>query len=356
MRERLDQPTDNQQGKAAEQEAFKRKGRACERFIVALPVEASAAQRLEIACAFADALTQKKAGYVLAIHDKAGNDINNPHFHLVAFDEHEKTGGRGRPRSVLGMARKHAIETWAQKWAEIHNRKMRGWGFGPECEISHLSFEKRGIERIAEIHEGPASRAMAVRAKTPGSNPQWKHIDEGSTRADANVIIREINQLTKENENDTGNRLGSTDRGHQKQGNGSSTPFRKDSQRGGANHLGNDGPIQNPCQAQPRASGDQPPPWLAGSRNRASVDPSCASPKPREKGPFSALPVQPVWLPIRRRRVRRVFLELIFLRDTLRARLATLGGRHHALPGNKIDEVVRKRATQDRSSTNVRQR
>jgi len=67
--------TDQEQATAAEQEAIQRKGRVCERFIVALPVEASEAQRLELGCAFADALTQGKAGYVLAIHDKAGNDL-----------------------------------------------------------------------------------------------------------------------------------------------------------------------------------------------------------------------------------------------------------------------------------------
>lgn len=96
---------DAEAARAAEQAAEKRGGRVAERFILALPVEATAEQRVALARAYAEELTQGVAGYVLAIHDARGNDARNPHCHLVAFDAFERTGGRGRPRSVLGMAR-----------------------------------------------------------------------------------------------------------------------------------------------------------------------------------------------------------------------------------------------------------
>lgn len=50
------------------------------------------------------------------------------------------------------------------------------------------------------------------------------------------------------------------------------------------------------------------------------------------------------WRRRRRGSIRRVYLELIFLRDTLRARLATLGGRRLTLPSSKIADVERSNA------------
>jgi hypothetical protein len=179
-------------GRQAEAVAQKRKGRVCERFIVALPVEATAAQREALTRAFGEAITGGKAGFVAAIHDKASNDIANPHFHLVAFDAHEKTGGRGRPRSLIGMARKGAVERAAKEWADLHNRMMREWGYGEASMISHRSNADRGIDRVPMIHEGPGGRAMARLGKTPTTKAEWRAVDDGRTRAQANRVIRQI--------------------------------------------------------------------------------------------------------------------------------------------------------------------
>lgn len=123
LRERL-AGADNTVAEEAEASAAKRGGRVVERFIIALPCEASADQRVALVRAYAEALTNGVAGYIAAIHDQAGNDIANPHFHLVAFDKHIKRGGRGRPRSVLGFARKNAVEGAAALWADTHNALM----------------------------------------------------------------------------------------------------------------------------------------------------------------------------------------------------------------------------------------
>ena len=135
---------------------------------------------------YAEQMSMGIAGYVAAIHDQHGNDTMNPHAHFVLFDVQQKTGGRGRPKSTLGFARKNAIENAAQAWSELHNRMMRGWGFGAESEISHLSFVDRGIDRIPTIHEGASSRATTEAKKA--SKEKWKHIDQGHTRAEANAV------------------------------------------------------------------------------------------------------------------------------------------------------------------------
>ena len=199
VQERLSGGTWSETANLVEEEAQKRKGRVCERLVVALPVEATPEQREALTRAYAEQMSKGVAGYVAAIHDQHGNDTKNPHAHFVFFDVQQKTGGRGRPKSTLGLAQKNAIENAARAWAELHNRMMRSWGFETESEISHLSYADRGIDRVPTIHEGASSRAKSEAKKT--SKEKWKHIDQGHTRAEANVVIREINQLKEEKEN-----------------------------------------------------------------------------------------------------------------------------------------------------------
>lgn len=195
VRERVCSSANTEVTKAAEDAAQRKKGRVCERFRVALPIEAEPAQREALVRAFGEALTEGLAGYIAAVHDKRGNDILNPHFHMVAFDHYQKSGGRGRPRSTLGMARKGAIERTAKLWADTHNELMKSWGFGPDSMIDHRSYKERGIDRIPQIHEGPGARAMAAKGLRSEPKQEWQNVDGGHTRAEANEIIREINAI-----------------------------------------------------------------------------------------------------------------------------------------------------------------
>lgn len=326
IQERLAGGTRCKTAALAEQEAKKRKGRVCERFVIALPVEASATQREALTRAFAERLTQGVAGYVAAIHDQHGNDIRNPHAHFVFFDVQQKTGGRGRPKSTLGLARKNAIENAAQAWAKLHNEMMCAWGFGPDSEISHLSYADQGIDRIPTIHEGASARAAPMVKKT--SKEKWKRIDQGHTRAEANAIIREINQLKEEQENAGTLRLGTGNGNNKAQCSGSVAeqrergcwhveaaprnrpPFKRDRQTDQGNRPsgGDTGPASRPLQSQPGSRPGRQPPFLAAARL------GLARHLRRGRG------------------VRRIYRELIMLRDTLRARLLPSEGQRRLHP------------------------
>ncbi len=115
--------------------------------------------------------------------------------HLVLFDTYERSGGKGRPRSVIGMARRNAVEGAARDWAQLHNRMMLEWGFDQESMIDHRSFASRGIERLPTIHEGPGARAMVARGQRHRTNSEWRSIDGGHSRSEANQIIKDINQV-----------------------------------------------------------------------------------------------------------------------------------------------------------------
>lgn len=309
--------------RAAEKAAEKRGGRVAERFILALPVEATAEQRVALARAYAEELTQGVAGYVLAIHDARGNDARNPHCHLVAFDAFQKTGGRGRPRSVMGMAREGAVERAAALWARIHNERMEGWGYGGGSRITNLSLAARGIDQVPTIHEGAAARKMAARGAAMPAKDPWKRIDAGHTRAMANRIIREINQLKgRDDDDDRGDGLGGGDEGRAPERGEGGDALGANGRRGGGDASCAAPPFLGPRRADKDAGADRRPPFVAdrgeqddAQRSRPALPPASGS------APAPVAVAGPLRGAGGSRRVRRVFAELMMLRDTLRARV-----------------------------------
>ncbi|MBT2130636.1 MobA/MobL family protein [Aliiroseovarius lamellibrachiae] len=312
MRERLVGGDNSTASKAAEDEAQRRKGRVCERFVIALPVEVTEEQRENLARAYAEKLSGGIAGYVVGIHDQHGNDRKNPHAHFVFFDVQQKTEGRGRPKSTLGLARKYAIERSAKLWADLHNEMMRSWGYGPDTEISHLSYADRGLDQVATIHEGAGARATPK--KKMNAKLEWRRIDDGHTRAEANQIIREINKL-KGHENERADQLGGNHEGDRTQRQCGLSKQRERSRR--------DGQV---------VGSDRPPFVQVGGNKVGTSKPEHASTAmraseqrgvPRRPGQHPPFLVDARLGLIRflRRRgsVRRVFRELVMLRDALTA-------------------------------------
>ncbi|UWQ37343.1 MobA/MobL family protein [Leisingera aquaemixtae] len=337
LRQRVD-ATDRHTAKTAEDSAQKRKGRVAERFIIALPVEASPGQREALASAFAEKLTDGKAGYILAIHDKAGNDKDNPHMHLVAFDAFEKTGGRGRPRSVIGMARKGAVERTAAMWAGIHNEMMHAWGHSERSMISHQSNEARGIERIPTIHEGPAARKMAGEGKKPKSKPEWRRIDGGHSRHETNRLIHEINNLKDQRTNARGtHRLGGHDKSGQQSGQASRPKQRANPgwSSGSAPHPKE--PSRSPLRPQKDPNRAARPP--VGQKQREAQ--SQRNAPPWNHSHSKKMANRPYCVHRRRkRRVTRLWYNLILLRKTLQARLSS---SIHSTPystRNRLDDPL----------------
>ena len=329
LRERVAGP-DNAVADEAEASAAKRGGRVAERFIIALPCEATADQRVALVRAYAEALTNGEAGFIAAIHDQAGNDIANPHFHMVAFDKHIKGGGRGRPRSVLGFARKDAVEGAAALWADTHNTLMASWGYGPQASVSPLSFEARGIERLATIHEGATARQMEANGKAPTSKPEWHHIDAGQSRSAANALIREINALAQGESNESADGLGTSLHRHPEMGKGGGRPD-------GTTPWGSCGTDSTRAPSFLFGGGDgarvEEPPFLTAPR---VADNASASTTERPKSPQPHLSRLP-W--VRFRRVRRVFADLMLFRDSLLAAIRATNAIGEA-EANQADPVA----------------
>ena len=50
------------------------------------------------------------------------------------------------------------LETWRQHWCDLCNAKFAEKGL--DVRIDHRSYERQGVEQIAQVHEGPTVRAM----------------------------------------------------------------------------------------------------------------------------------------------------------------------------------------------------
>lgn len=294
----------------AEHDAQKRKGRVCERFVIALPVEATNEERVALVREFAERLSHGVAGYVAAVHDCHGNDIKNPHAHFVFFDVQKKGGGRGRPKSTLGLARKYAIEKSAKLWADLHNEMMRDWGYGQDVLISHLSYSDRGIDQLPTIHEGAGSRAVSK--TTRAAKSEWVHVDAGHSRAEANNIIRQINEL-KEARSEGTDRLGTDYEDHAAERKRSFAKQRECC--GGNGEVDREdrppfGEIRNSSEGY---FGAPEAPWRA-------IAGRCGSAKwaAYQKPPFARFGARSVfcWV-LNGGRIRRIYRDLVMLRDAL---------------------------------------
>lgn len=314
LSERLPTTSLSKLAKQVELDADKRNGRVCERFIVALPVECSADQRVALVRAFCDHMTKGKTGYIAAVHDLYGNDVTNPHFHAALFDKFIQSGGRGRPRSVLGMARKNAVENAARDWAKIHNRLLLEWGYSSSSMIDHRSYFKQGVERIPTIHVGSGAKHLNRKGKLLKTKPEWRHVDAGHFRTEANKVINEINNLNGQlNDKQRNNRLASGDEIHRSSSDNIGATHREDapwavrglgtSAKTGARSQQNQSGY---CQNQRR-----PDDKCNGHFKRAECDGTRSAP------PFLKNEDGTGFIRCRKPH-RRIFVELMMLRDRLR--------------------------------------
>ena len=178
-------------------------GRIAECLIVALPIEVTPQQRVDLVKALAEQVTKGQAPYLAALHDKE-RDARNPHAHILLFDETApaRPGARGRRPKIIGLSRKNALEDVRAVWSALHNRMVSDWGYDETSAIDHRSLRDQGKPRIPQLHEGAAIRAMTRQGKRPtsrsatdsqGRSVDWPKIDGGNLRPETNCLVREVN-------------------------------------------------------------------------------------------------------------------------------------------------------------------
>jgi hypothetical protein len=185
----------------------RKNARVIDKVMLALPKELSQTERIGLVREFAENVTQGRAPWLAAFHDK-GKDARNPHCHLVIRDRDPKTGKR-----VIGTSEKGSTEQLRESWEKFANQALERAGVSER--IDRRTLADQGVEREPTIHEGPRSQAMDKRgakpksrqrrvrnapgAKRPERSVDYRLIDKGKSRPELN---RERRDAAQENERD----------------------------------------------------------------------------------------------------------------------------------------------------------
>jgi len=151
---------------------------------IALPTELNRGQQIELLKGYIkDNFTSKGMVADLAIHDKADG---NPHAHVMLtvrpFEKDGTWGAKAKKEYILDQNgqkikqgkefkskkiettdwnKKENIEKWREQWANHTNRALEKANV--KERIDHRSYQERGIDKVATIHEGHKVRAMESR-------------------------------------------------------------------------------------------------------------------------------------------------------------------------------------------------
>lgn len=200
----------------AEETADRKNARVCDKVMIALPRELDQEQRTALVRDFAERVTQGKAPWLAAVHDK-GKDRQNPHCHLVFRDRDTNTGKRclhmsaGKSeRALLAEKGIDAMTTDRMRviWEHVANEHLENAGYS--VRIDHRTLEAQGIERKPTLHEGVQSRQMTRRGERPTSKVvnfpnaptarsgartvDYRAIDGGRTRQEYNAAIIHLSE------------------------------------------------------------------------------------------------------------------------------------------------------------------
>lgn len=178
--------------KAGQAAAFMREGedrdrknaRVADKMMLALPRELDADQRAQLVRAFAEDVTQGRAPWLAAFHDK-GKDAQNPHAHLIVRDRDENTG-----RRVAGLSENGSTERLRSLWEGHANSALEKAGRGER--IDRRTLEAQGIERSPTIHEGPKAQQMDKRGVQPESQIRIRRNAPGARSAERQVNYQAI--------------------------------------------------------------------------------------------------------------------------------------------------------------------
>lgn len=197
--------------------ADRKNARVIDKLMLALPIELTPEQREQLIRDYCEHVTQGRAGWVAAIHDK-GKDAHNPHAHIVLRDRDaagQKVMHTTAGKKVIAEAAKRGITLDAmsptrfrEEWERIANLALERAGVA--ARIDRRSLKEQGIDNEPGIHVGPKDKAFKEKDYRPSSKPtqirrmrhrvptpiviDYQAIDGGRTRGEHNEEIKRRNR------------------------------------------------------------------------------------------------------------------------------------------------------------------
>lgn len=182
----------------AHEDRLRSNGRVADKLMIALPRELDAGERHALVRDFAEEVTDGRATWIAAFHDK-GKDARNPHCHLILIDRDVETG-----RRVFGTSERGSTERLRALW-ETHANRALERARRPE-RIDRRTLAAQGKARRPTIHIGVRSAQLVRRRADIQSRPRqlrnsclaatrsrrvaYPDIDAGKSRFAFNVDVR----------------------------------------------------------------------------------------------------------------------------------------------------------------------
>lgn len=185
------------------EDKLRKNARVADKVLLALPRELTADQRAELVREYAETVTDGRASWFAAFHDK-GKDAHNPHCHLLICDRDTKTGKR-----VFGTSEKGSTERLRVLWEEKANAALTR--ANRRERIDRRTLEAQGVSRRPTIHVGVRSRQLIrnsqpivsrdrrvanhCQARSAFRSVAYPAIDQGKLRLEHNISIRRENMF-----------------------------------------------------------------------------------------------------------------------------------------------------------------
>ena len=161
---------------------------------IALPLELTRGEKIQVAAQFSRWLSREYGVAVDCCHHAGGknDEHENPHIHVMwttrRYLPDGNLGAKTRELDDLKTRKEH-LKRIRCKWAEVCNEFLQKYG----TSIDARSFEEQGIERLPQIHVGPAASAMERRGIDT---------DRGSLNRSIIEFNEEMQKLEMEESND----------------------------------------------------------------------------------------------------------------------------------------------------------
>jgi hypothetical protein len=172
----------------------RKNARVIDKVVVALPVELSRDQNIELLEAFGARMTEGRTPWMATIHDGPG-DADNPHAHIIFRDRDVETG-----RRVMMTTEPGSTQRFRDAWEQEVNIALERTG--REERVDKRSLADQGIDREPQLHVGAGAEALAGRDHEFRSSEKqvtrlidgtptevtinYPVIDEGKTRFEEN--------------------------------------------------------------------------------------------------------------------------------------------------------------------------
>lgn len=183
---------------AAEQAETRKNATVAREFELALPSELTAAQRRDLAHAFArEIVTRHSCAADVAIHAPTPkSDERNYHAHILITTRRLEAHGFTEKTRELDDRRSGEIEHWRQQWTVITNQHLERAGYAQR--IDHRTLEAQGIDREPTHHLGPAATEYEHRT----GEPSRRRLETEPSRELAD-INRDLNRTQRDLERTT---------------------------------------------------------------------------------------------------------------------------------------------------------